>query len=136
MALNRAEIIGNLGSDPELRSTPGGNSVCNFSIATNESWVDKAGTKHDETEWHRIVVWGKMAETCAKFLSKGRQVFVEGKLKTRSWEDKEGRKCYTTEIVARNVQFLGSKDGGGGSRPPAPSDADAPPMDMDGDIPF
>lgn len=136
MALNRAEIIGNLGNDPELKSTPSGNSVCNFSVATNEKWKDKEGNEQERTEWHRVVVWGKSAESCAKFLSKGRQVFVEGKLQTRSWENKDGVKMYTTEIIAKRVDFLGAKEGGGGNRPPPPGDNDAPPMNQDGDIPF
>ena len=137
MALNRAEIIGNLGGDPELRTTTSGKSVTDFSVATNEEWTGADGEKHSETEWHRVIVWGKQAESCAKFLSKGRQVFVEGKLKTRDWEDKDGNKRQTTEIIASRVQFLGAKEGGGGARPPGPTDNDAPPMNQDGgDIPF
>lgn len=138
MAVNKAIIIGNLGSDPELRSTPGGNSVCNFNVATNEAWTGKDNEKHERTEWHRIVVWGKTAENCAKYLTKGRQVYVEGNLQTRSWEDKDGVKRYTTEIVARDVQFLGGGgEGKGGDRPPPPGDGDAPPpMGGDSDIPF
>ena len=123
--VNKVILVGNLGSDPELRSTPSGTSVCEFRLATNESWKGKDGQSQDRTEWHRIVVWGRLGENCSKFLSKGRQVFLEGRLQTRSWEDKEGNKRYTTEIVARDVQFLGSGGGGGqrgGDGPPPPTD--------------
>lgn len=136
MAVNKAIILGNLGSDPELRSTPSGAQVCNFNVATNESWKDKDGEKHDRTEWHKIIVWGKVAENCQKYLSKGRQVYIEGRIQTRSWEDKEGVKRYTTEIVASKVDFIGGGNGGGGDRPPPPGDSDTPPQDMDADIPF
>jgi single-strand DNA-binding protein len=107
-SLNKVFIIGNLGQDPELRYTPSQAAVANFSVATTESRTDKEGKRQDITEWHRIVVWNKQAENCAKYLSKGRPVFIEGKLQTRSWEDKNGQKRYTTEIVANLVQFLGS----------------------------
>ena len=123
--VNKVILVGNLGSDPELRSTPSGTSVCEFRLATNESWKGKDGQSQDRTEWHRIVVWGRLGENCSKFLSKGRQVFLEGRLQTRSWEDKEGNKRYTTQIVARDVQFLGSGGGGGqrgGDGPPPPTD--------------
>lgn len=112
MSLNKVMIIGRLGQDPELKYTPGGAAVCNFSIATSESWTDKSGQKQEKTEWHRIVVWGKLAELCNQYLGKGRQAFVEGKLQTRAWEDKEGQKRYTTEIMANTVQFLDSKQTG------------------------
>lgn len=105
--VNKVMIIGNLGKDPELRHTPQGNAVANFSIATSESWNDKNGQKQERTEWHRIVVWGKLAELCAKYLSKGRQCFIEGKLQTRAWEGQDGQKKYTTEVIASTVQFLG-----------------------------
>ena len=105
--INKVIIVGNLGKDPELRHTPQGQAVANFSIATSESWNDKQGQKQERTEWHRIVVWGKLGELCAKYLTKGRQAYVEGKLQTRSWDDKDGQKRYTTEIVASTVQFLG-----------------------------
>ena len=136
MAINKAIIIGNLGVDPELRTTPQGASVCNFSVATNESWKDKDGTKHERVEWHRIIVWGKTGENCAKYLSKGREVYVEGRIQTRSWDDKDGVKRYTTEIVAQTVNFLGGGSGEGKSdRPPPPSDGDMP-SGADADIPF
>lgn len=111
--VNKVILIGNLGADPEVRFTPGGQAVANFRIATNESWTDKQGQRQERTEWHRIVVWGKLAELCGEYLKKGRQAYVEGRLQTREWTDKEGKKNYTTEIVANTVQFLG---GGGGGR--------------------
>ena len=100
--VNKVILIGNLGGDPELRSTPGGTSVASFTLATNESWNDKDGTKQERTEWHRIVAWGRLAEICGQYLSKGRQVYIEGRLQTRSWEDKQGNQRKTTEIVARD----------------------------------
>lgn len=106
MSINKVMLIGRLGQDPELKYTPSGAAVCNFSVATSDSWTDKAGQKQERTEWHRIVVWGKLAELCNQYLSKGRQAFIEGSLQTRSWE-KDGVKRYTTEINGRNVQFLG-----------------------------
>ena len=105
--LNKVFLLGRLGNDPEVRYTTNGGAVANFNLATNESWVDKAGQKQERTEWHRVVVWGKLGELCGQYLSKGRQAFLEGKLQTREWTDKEGGKRYTTEIVAANVQFLG-----------------------------
>jgi single-strand DNA-binding protein len=115
MSLNKVMLIGRLGQDPELKYTPSGAAVCNFSIATSESWTDKSGQKQEKTEWHRVVVWGKLAELCNQYLGKGRQAFVEGKLQTRSWDDKEGQKRYTTEIMANTVQFLDSKQAAAGS---------------------
>ncbi len=109
-SVNRATILGNLGRDPELRFTQGGEPVCNFSVATNEKWKDKSGELQERTEWHRIVVWGKVAEHCAQYLSKGRSVYIEGQIQTREWDDKEGVKRQTTEIKAFSVQFLGGKD--------------------------
>lgn len=127
--VNKVILIGNLGSDPESRMA-GETPVCNFTIATNESWKGKDGQKQDRTEWHRIVVWGKLGENCQKYLAKGRPVYIEGKLQTRSWE-KDNVKHYTTEIIAREVKFLGSGQGENSDRPPAP-----PPIDSDSDIPF
>jgi single-strand DNA-binding protein len=113
--INKVILIGNLGKDPEVRFTPGGQAVANFNIATSESWTDKnSGQKQERTEWHRIVVWGKLAELCGEYLKKGRQCYVEGRLQTREWTDKEGQKKYTTEVVANTVQFLGGGGGGGG----------------------
>lgn len=107
MSVNKVIIIGRLGADPELKTLGSGQSVANFNVATSENWVDRDGQKQERTEWHRIVVWGKLAEICRQYLAKGRQVFVEGKLQTRSWEDQQGQKRYTTEIVANNIQFIG-----------------------------
>jgi single-strand DNA-binding protein len=113
-SVNKVTIIGNLGADPEVRYTGGGQAVANFGIATSESWNDKEGKKQERTEWHRIVVWGKLAELCGQHLKKGKQVYLEGKLQTREWTDKENRKQYTTEVVAREITFLGNRSGGGG----------------------
>jgi single-strand DNA-binding protein len=107
MSVNKVILLGRLGQNPEIKYTPGGAAVCNFSLATTESWTDKSGQKQEKTEWHRIVVWGKLAELCNQYLSKGRQAFVEGRLQTRSWDDKDGNKKYTTEIMANTVQFIG-----------------------------
>lgn len=107
MSVNKVILLGRLGQDPELKYTPGGSPVCNFSVATTESWTDKSGQKQEKTEWHRIVVWGKLAELCNQYLAKGRQCFLEGRLQTRSWDDKDGNKRYTTEILANTVQFIG-----------------------------
>lgn len=115
MSVNKVILVGRLGQDPELKYTPSGASVCNFSLATSENWVDKSGQKAERTEWHRIVVWGKLAELCNQYLSKGRQAYVEGKLQTRSWEDQSGQKRYTTEIMASTVQFLGGASTGASS---------------------
>ena len=129
--MNKVILVGNLGTDPELRETSG-DSVCNFSLATNEAWTDKQGQKQERTEWHRIVVWGKQAENCAKYLEKGRQVLIEGSLQTRSWEDKDGATKYTTEIKARDVKFLSSGSGGGQKRSAPEGGTDF----TDDDIPF
>lgn len=113
MSVNKVIILGRLGQDPELKYTPSGAAVCNFSLATSETWNDKnTGQKQEKTEWHRVVVWGKLAELCNQYLSKGRQAFVEGKLQTRSWDDKNGQKRYTTEISATTVQFIGGASTG------------------------
>ena len=149
--VNKAILIGNLGADPEVRFTPGGQAVANFRIATSESWTDKSGQKQERTEWHRIVVWGKLAELCGEYLAKGRQCFVEGRLQTREWTDKENRKNYTTEVIANNVVFLGARDpaaAGGyrskprngseeyGAPPAGAEDAANPATAAEEDIPF
>ncbi len=127
MSINKVILVGRLGQDPELKYTPSGMAVCNFSIATSENWTDKSGQKQERTEWHRIVVWGKLAEISGKYLAKGRQAYVEGQLQTRSWEAQDGQKRYTTEIVAKNVQFLGGASTGvdnasmGGAQQSAPA---------------
>jgi single-strand DNA-binding protein len=104
--VNKVILVGNLGRDPEIRYTTGGQAVANFTIATSESYTNKEGEKQETTEWHRIVAWGRLAEICGEYLTKGRMVYVEGALQTRSWEDKEGNTRRTTEIVARNMQIL------------------------------
>lgn len=110
-SINKVFLIGNLGADPELRKTDFGNPVCNFRIATTEVWNSKqTGERQERTEWHRIVVWGKSAEHCGEYLKKGRSCHVEGRLQTRDWEDKDGNKRYTTEIIADRVTFLGGRD--------------------------
>ncbi len=116
MAINKVILIGNLGQNPEVRYSPSGQAICNLSIATSESWTDKNnGQKQEKTEWHRLVVFGKLAELCGQYLAKGRQIYVEGKLQTRQWQDKEGQTRYTTEVVAQVIQFLGGNAGAGAS---------------------
>ena len=113
--VNKVILVGHLGADPDMRYTPSGQGVCELRVATSESWNDKNGQRQERTEWHRVVVWGKRAEVCAKYLAKGRQVYVEGRIQTRSYDDKEGVKRYMTEVIANDVQFLGSgnRDGAG-----------------------
>jgi len=111
MAINKVILIGNLGQNPEVRYSPSGQAICNMSIAHSEAWTDKNGQKQEKTEWHRVVVFGKLAELCSQYLSKGRQAYIEGKLQTRSWQDKDGQTRYTTEVVAQSVQFLGGGAG-------------------------
>lgn len=141
--VNKVILIGNLGADPELRYTSGGSAVADLRLATSRKYTTKDGNSKEDTQWHRIVVWGKQAEHCKEYLSKGRQVYVEGRLQTRQWEDRDGNKRYTTEVVAERVQFLGGGGRGGGSSdggydgPPPPSDQEAPASNMDDDdIPF
>lgn len=115
-SINKVIIIGNLGKDPEIRYTPSGSAVCNITVATSRQWKDKnSGEKQEETEWHRIVFFDRMAEIAGEYLKKGRPVYVEGRLRTRKWTDKDGIEKYTTEIMAENMQLLGSREGGGGS---------------------
>ncbi len=109
--VNKVILVGRLGNDPELKTVGSSQTVARLSVATSESWNNKEGQKQERTEWHRVVVWGRQAENCGKHLSKGRQVYVEGRLQTRSWEDSTGQKKYATEIVATTVQFLGSGAG-------------------------
>ena len=106
-SINKVILIGNLGADPELRYTATGTAVANFTLATREAWTSKDGNKEDRTEWHRIVAWGRLGEICGEYLSKGKQVYIEGKIRTRSWEDRDGNKRYTTEILAQTMQMLG-----------------------------
>ena len=106
--LNRVMLIGNLGADPEVKYTPNGTAVTNFRIATSEKWKDKEGKAQERTEWHRIVTFGKLAEICGEYLAKGKQVYIEGRIQTRSWDNKDGNKKYMTEVVADKMQMLGS----------------------------
>jgi single-strand DNA-binding protein len=115
-SVNKVILIGNLGADPELKYTPSNRPVCNLSLATNEVFKDKAGARQERTEWHRVTVWGEQAEHCSKYLGKGRSVYVEGRLQTRSWDDKDGKKRYSTDVVADRVVFLSDGGGQGGGR--------------------
>lgn len=154
-SVNKVILVGNLGADPELKYTPSNRPVCNLSVATNEVFKDKTGQRQERTEWHRVTVWGEQAEHCQKYLGKGRSVYVEGRLQTRSWDDKEGKKRYSTDIVADRVVFLGGGGpggeggGGGGGRrrwggdegpgghgggAPEPMEPSGPPPDDD--VPF
>lgn len=114
-SVNKVILVGNVGRDPELRYTQGGQPVASFSIATNERFKDKDGNWKDRTEWHRIVAWARLAEVCGEYLRKGSQVYVEGRIQTRDWEDKEGNKRQTTEIVIQTMQMLGRRGEGGGA---------------------
>ncbi len=159
--VNKVILVGNLGKDPEIRYSPNGGAVANITIATSESWKDKvSGEKQEKTEWHRVVFFGRLAEIAGEYLKKGAQIYVEGRLQTRKWQDKEGKDRYTTEIVANEMQMLGSREGRGApadhgdfdqsassneSRPAARAPAGAPvgaPSssggmgDFDDDIPF
>jgi len=130
-AINKVIIIGNLGKDPEVRKTQGGTSVASFSVATTEKFTDKSGNKQEKTEWHNIVMWDKMAELAGKYLKKGSSVYLEGKLQTTSWEDKNGGgKKYKTEIIANQMQFLGGKSDSKQSTP-----QDLPSRDINNDMP-
>lgn len=137
--VNKVILVGRLGADPEIRHTPGGTMVTNFRIATDEYGKDKNGERVQRTEWHRLVAFGKLAEICGNYLSKGRLIYVEGGLRTRSWEDKDGVKRSTTEIVVSNMQMLETKgagrgrEAGGVDEPPAFSEPDALP---ESDVPF
>ena len=157
-SVNKVIIVGNLGRDPEVRYTPNGSAVCNVSVATTRSWKNKeSGDKSEETEWHRVVFYDRLAEIAGEYLKKGRSVYVEGRLKTRKWQDKDGVEKYTTEIVATDMQMLGSREGMGGGAAsdegggyeraapaarPAAAAANRPAAkssgfsDMDDDIPF
>jgi single-strand DNA-binding protein len=144
--VNKVILIGNLGRDPELRYTQSGQAVANFTLATTETWNKREGGREERTEWHRIVAWGRTAELCAQYLAKGRTVYVEGRLQTREWENREGQKQRTTEIVALTVQFLGGSRGSGPGQAGAGAtgggpDAGGPVPDIDApppgdDIPF
>lgn len=146
MSVNKVILIGNLGADPEIRYTQSGTAVANMRIATNESWTDKQGNRQDRTEWHRVVAWGKTGELCAEYLAKGRSVYLEGRLQTREWTNKEGQKQWTTEIVAEKVVFLStgnargerrdSRDGYPGGVGHGYQQHSGPEFPADDDIPF
>jgi len=141
MAVNKAILVGNLGRDPEIRYLPSGQTVANFTLATSDSYTDRAGSRQERTDWHNIVVYGKQAELCGQYLKKGRQVYVEGRISNRQWEAKDGTgKRYRTEIVAQRIQFLGGRPGAGangGMEEPADfGPADMPHAMDDEDIPF
>jgi len=114
MGVNKVILVGNLGANPEMRFTQGGQAVANLRLATTERWTDRNGQKQEQTEWHRVVVWGKTAEIVGQYCTKGRQIYVEGRIRTRQWQDQQGQKRYSTEVVATSVQLLGSRDGAGG----------------------
>ena len=165
-SVNKVILIGNVGRDPETRFSPNGGAICNLSIATTRNWKDKAsGEKREETEWHRVVFYDRLAEIVGEYVKKGRPIYVEGRLKTRKWQDKDGIEKYTTEVIAEEMQLLGSREGGGmgsgggmgggqggdfegggggysrepagGGRAPARKPAPAPAFDnLDDDIPF
>lgn len=157
-SVNKVILVGNLGRDPEVRYSPEGSALCNISIATTSNWKDKnTGERREDTEWHRVVMYNRLAEVAGEYLRKGRPVYIEGRLRTRKWQNKEGQDVYTTEIIADQMQMLGGRDGGGGgggddsgyessNRPPqrAPAQRPAAPAaggsanlgDLDDDIPF
>lgn len=148
--INKCILVGNLGADPEVRYSPSGAAVTNIRIATSEVWRDKqSGEQQERTEWHRIVFFGRLAEIAGEYLKKGQQVYVEGRLQTRKWQDRDGNDRFTTEIVANEMQMLGGRGGGGGGggRSDAPAQSEggggggksqqqSPPDDFDDDIPF
>jgi len=141
-SINKVILIGHLGQDPELRHTGSGTAVCNLSLATDESYTKDGGERVERTEWHRIVAWGRLAETCDQYLEKGRQVYVEGSLQTREWQDNDGNTRQTTEIKARTVQFLSGSGSGGQRRRSqrrsnqAPRSGEPDRFDSDDDLPF
>jgi single-strand DNA-binding protein len=137
MSVNKVIILGRLGQDPEVKMTPSGQSVASMSVATSESYT-KDGQKQEKTEWHKIVVWGKLAEICGKYLKKGKEVYFEGKLTTRSWDDKDGVKRFTTEIVANEMKMIGGSGSpaGGQSAQPQTSKSPAYEPHMDDGVPF
>lgn len=151
MAINKAILVGNLGKDPELRYTASGQAVATFSLATTEKFKNKGGEQQERTEWHNLVAWGPLAEICGKYLVKGKQIYVEGRIQSRSYDDRDGNKRYITEIVISDMQMLGGRSGeeagGGGARPASRAASSSParepvsvpedaPFNPDDDIPF
>lgn len=136
-SVNKAILVGNLGADPEIRYTPSGTAVANFNVATREQWTNKDGEKEERTEWHRIVAWSRLGEICGEYLRKGSQVYIEGRLQTRAWEDRDGNKRYTTEIIAQTMQMLGSSRKEGEARTIEERHPIEEPISIpDDDIPF
>lgn len=145
-SVNKVILVGNLGADPEKKYTGTGQAVCNLRLATSERWTDKQGQKQERTEWHRVVVYGPQAENCEKYLAKGRQVYIEGSIRTRSWEDQQGVTKYMTEVIAQRVQFLGTAPGGAQREKTPAAEADPFPVEEasqasgasagDDDVPF
>ncbi len=143
-SVNKVILLGRLGADPEIRYTQTGTPVATLSLATNKTWKNKEGQKQEKTEWHRVILWSKLAELSGQYLSKGREVYIEGELQTRSWEDKEGQKKYTTEVVGQTLQFIGSAGAGKGTGATTGASTDDLPPDMppppsggtEDDIPF
>lgn len=135
--LNKVMIIGNLGADVEMKYTQDGTPVASFTVATTEKWKGKEGQQHEQTEWHRIIAWRRLAEICGEYLAKGSRVYLEGKLQTRAWEDQNGNKRYTTEIVASEMKMLSSRgDSGGKSSSGAGGHGEYQGADMGEDVPF
>jgi len=137
--VNKVILVGNLGRDPEVRYTGGGTAVANLAVATSESWKDKqTGEKKERTEWHRVVLWARLAEIAGQYLTKGSKVYVEGQLQTRKWQDQNGQDRYSTEIVGRDLQMLDTRGGGqgGGQQQPEAANGGGAPTDFDDDIPF
>lgn len=132
-SVNRVILIGNLGQDPELKYTPSGVAVTTLNMATNEIWKDSDGNRQERTEWHRVVMWRRLAEIAGEYLKKGSKIYIEGKLQTRSWEDKDGQKRYMTEVVADNMTMLDSKGGDSGGGSSAPPKMESPPA-SDSDV--
>jgi len=136
-SVNKVILVGNLGSDPEVRYTPSGRAVANFSLATTEKYTNKEGEKEERTEWHRIVAWARLGEICGEYLTKGSKVYIEGRIQTRSWEDRDGNKRYTTEIIAQAMQMLGGSKKGGEAVSVEESHPSEEPISIpDDDIPF
>ena len=143
--INKVILVGNLGNDPEIRYMPNGDAVCNLSIATSESWKDKQGQQQERTEWHRLTMYRKLGEIAAEYLKKGSQIYVEGKLQTRKWQDQQGNDKYTTEVICDQMQMLGGRDNNQQAQPakqPVPQQQKAPQnnsassAEYDDDIPF
>ncbi len=134
MSINKVILVGNVGRDVEMRHTPSGTAVAKFSLATNEVWKDKNGQRQEHTEWHNIVAWGKLAEFCGTYVSKGRQLYVEGTLRTRTYDDEKGNRRYFTEVRANTIQLLGSRPSG--AEPTGPAESPDFPPDNEDEIPF